>query len=114
MMRAILVGMMMALGSVVTLGCNGCSGTNPPPSTLPSDIGAEATCVLGQITAGDFDPAKIMAACSVPTEAIAVDIMEWLLSSPTVQAQVKPNLEAARQSVAHWRIAHPAGPAAPP
>jgi hypothetical protein len=96
----------IVMGAIVA-GLVGCSNTTSPPSSLPSDVGAEVTCVISELQNGVTSISTIASACTKNEEAIAADIVEWLLSLASVQQKVGANLMAERQAVAHWRLAHP-------
>ena len=66
-----------------------CNKPLPPNSPLPADVRAEAECVAERIIGGETS-VDALVSCVGGDFAILKDVLDWLLSSPSFVAKVKP------------------------
>lgn len=99
----------LALGAALAGGASALSACHPsaPPSSLPPDLLAEAECVGSEIVAGDFDVGAIATKCTKGVLAIAVDLVDWLLSDLKFAQTHQAAAEKLLPQVQGYRKTHP-------
>lgn len=99
----------LALGAALAGGGSALCACHPsaPPSVLPADLLSEAECVGSEIIAGDVDVGAIATKCTKGILAIAVDLVDWLLSDLKFAADHQAAAEKLLPQVHDYRKTHP-------
>jgi hypothetical protein len=94
-LRALAFGLMIGFTGLV-----GCAWWKSNSSTVTTDVGQIAACIIAQIVGGNQDPASISVSCSNVAVADIVAIIDSLLSDPTVTPTRRAALMSLRAKAA--------------
>jgi hypothetical protein len=80
----------------------------PPPATLAPDLQAEGECIVAELIAGNTAVSSIAGKCTGGDEKLAVDLIDWAISSLTTAAKIPVATAATVRAEVERRRALPA------